>query len=69
LEVFRLTAKEEIVIRTKVAYEQLAKAHDMLCKTISRDEDNGILDDFLDATHYILEIQVKLGALKREEDL
>jgi hypothetical protein len=45
----------------------LAKAHDML--TISRDEDNGILDDFLYAIHYILEIQVKLGALKREEDL
>jgi hypothetical protein len=62
-----LTNKEEIIVRTKVAYEQLAKAHDML--TISRDEDNGILDDFLYAIHYILEIQVKLGALKREEDL
>ena len=62
-----MTNKEEIIIRTKVAYEQLAKAHDML--TISRDEDDSILDDFLNATHYILEIQVKLGALKREADL
>jgi hypothetical protein len=67
LEVFRLTDKEEIITRTKVAYEQLAKAHDIL--TISRDEDDSILDDFLNATHYILEIQVKLGALKREEEL
>lgn len=65
-----MVSREEIVTRVAVAYEQLSYCHSELCRSISRgDERNELLEHFSSAIHNILNIQVELGVLKREEDL
>ena len=62
--------KEEVATRVAVAYEQLSLCHSELCRAITRsDTRNELLECFSDAIHSILNIQVELGVLKREEDL
>lgn len=62
--------KEEIATRVAVAYEQLSHCHSELCRTFHRGVvRNELLECFSDAIHSILNIQVELGVLKREEDL
>jgi hypothetical protein len=62
--------KNEICIRVAVAYEQLDKCFTQLCRVTSRGSSEEILlEDLRSAMHFILEAQVKLGAIKREEDL
>ena len=61
--------KEEICVRIKVAYEQLGKVHTELCRKHPKREDSEIIYDVHDILNSILQVQVKLGMLKREEDL
>jgi hypothetical protein len=55
--------------RICVAYEQLAKCHDSLCRTLYRNDDDSLVYDLQDVMTKLLDIQVKLGAMKREADL
>jgi hypothetical protein len=65
-----LNNKDEIATRVAVAYEQLSRCHSELCRSITRgDERDKLLDCFTDAIHSILNIQVELGVLKKEEEL
>jgi hypothetical protein len=59
----------EIAMRVVVAYEQLAKCHTDLCKAYKRGENDELIYSIQDAMNSLLDIQVKLGILKREEDL
>lgn len=59
----------EIAARVKVAYEQLVKCNTDLCRTFKRGENDDLIYSLQDAMHTLLDIQVKLGVLKREEDL
>ena len=62
--------KEEIITRIKVAYEQLGKCHTTLCRDTPRgDPDEILLEDLREILNNLLNIQVKLGALRREEDI
>lgn len=65
-----MKSRNEIITRVAVAYEQLSRCHSELCRTIQRgDESESILNSFSTAINDILDIQVKLGVLRREEDL
>jgi hypothetical protein len=59
----------EIATRVKIAYEQLAKCHTDLCRTYIRGENDDLIYSLQDAMNMLLDIQVKLGVLKPEEDL
>ena len=59
----------EIVTRVTVAYEQLAKCHADLCKVSKRGKNDDLIYSLQDVMHKLLDIQVKLGVLKREEDI
>ena len=56
----------ELDTRLKVAYEQLAKCHTKLCR---QNADKDLCEDFREVLNKILNIQVKLGTMKREEDI
>jgi hypothetical protein len=60
----------EICTRVKVAYEQLSKCYTDICRT-ARDSCSLVYleEDIRDILNMLLELQVKLGVLKREEDL
>lgn len=58
--------KVEIDTRLKVAYEQLGKCHTKLCRSSA---DKELCEDFRELLNSILNIQVKLGMIKREEDI
>lgn len=60
---------EELNTRVKVAYEQLGRCHTALCRRDVKREDTGTIDDLTDILNSILRFQVKLGFIKREEDL
>lgn len=59
----------EIAMRVKVAYEQLAACHTDLCRAYKRGESDELIYSLQDAMNSLLDIQVKLGILKREADL
>ena len=59
---------EEMYARIKVAYEQLGKVHTAMCRRHPRREDSEIVYDVHDILNAILNLEVKLGMLKREED-
>ena len=59
----------EIAMRVKVAYEQLATCHTDLCRNCKRGENDDLIYDLQDVMIALLNIQVKLGVLKQEEDL
>lgn len=60
----------EIALRVKLAYEQLAESHSAICRSRpSPDDLIFIRDDLHSIMNRLLEIQVKLGVLKREEDI
>lgn len=59
----------EIAARVKVAYEQLEKCHTNLCRNYKRGENDDLIYDLQDVMIALLNIQVKLGVLKQEEDL
>ena len=61
--------KEELHTRIKVAYEQLGKVHTELCRQCTDRNDNELIYDIHDILNSILKVQVKLGMIKREEDL
>lgn len=56
----------ELDTRLKVSYEQLAKCHTKLCR---QNADKDLCEDFREVLNKILNIQVKLGTMKREEDI
>ena len=65
-----MITNEEVATRVAVAYEQLSLCHSELCKAIPRgDARNALLECFTDAIYSILDIQVELGVLKKEEDI
>lgn len=59
----------EIATRVKVAYEQLSKCHTDICLASKRGENENLIYSLQDAMNALLDVQVKLGVLKREEDL
>ena len=61
--------KEELAIRIWVAHEQLEKCHSDLCRSGARGRDDELIWAMQDAMIGLLNIQVMLGTLKREEDL
>lgn len=61
--------KDEIITRVSVAYEQLSNCHSALCRNGHRGEDDDLIYSLQDVMNGILDIQVKLGAIKREADL
>lgn len=64
--------KEEICVRIKVAYEQLGKVHTDICRSDPKREDveiTNILYDIHDILNDIIKLEVKLGMIKREEDI
>jgi hypothetical protein len=61
--------KEEFCTRIKVAYEQLGKVHTAMCKDDQHRYDTGLIYDVQDILNSILRLQVKLGLLKKEEDI
>lgn len=61
--------KSEITTRIKVAYEQLSKCHTKICRTLPYYEDKALIGDFQDILNALLELQVKFGMIKREEDI
>jgi hypothetical protein len=64
-----LIKREEIVTRVAVAYEQLSSCHGSLCRNYNRGENDDLIYSLQDTMNALLEIQVKLGVLKHEEDL
>ena len=64
-----VTDKGELCTRIKVAYEQLGKVHTELCREHRSRDNDDVLYDIQDILNAILKVQVKLGMLKREEDL
>lgn len=64
-----MTVNEEVSTRVVVAYEQLSICHSSLCRNYSRGENDDLIYSLQDAMNALLEIQVKLGVLKHEEDL
>ena len=60
--------KEEICTRIKIAYEQLGKVHTELCRQCKDRNDNELIYDVQDIMNSILNLEVKLGMIKREED-
>ncbi len=61
--------KTEMCTRIKVAYEQLGKVHTELCRQCKRRNDNELIYDVQDILNAILKVEVKLGMIKREEDM
>ena len=64
--------KEEIYTRIKVAYEQLGKVHTKICRSNPTRDDTHITEiiyDIQDILNDILKLEVKLGMIKREEDM
>lgn len=61
--------KEEMCTRIKVAYEQLGKVHTALCRDDAYKYDNELIHSVHDVLNAILKVQVKLGMIKKEEDL
>ena len=55
--------------RIKVAYEQLGKVHTELCRNDPYKYDNELIHSVHDVLNAILKVQVKLGMIKKEEDL
>lgn len=64
-----MTVNEEVITRVMVAYEQLSSCHSSLCKNYDRSEKDDLIYSLQDAMNALLEVQVKLGVLKHEEDL
>lgn len=64
-----MTNREEVATRVTVAYEQLSNCHGSLCRNYNRGENDDLICSIQDAMNVLLEIQVKLGVLKHEEDL
>ena len=60
---------DELATRIWVAHEQLEKCHSDLCRNGVRGKDDELIYDMQDVMISLLNIQVKLGVLKREEDL
>ena len=58
----------EIATRIKVAYEQLGKCFTVICRNTT-DRNDALLEDFRETLNKLLNIQVKLGMIKREEDI
>lgn len=65
------TFNTEVTTRVKVAYEQLAKCHTDLCSASNQGEniDPNLIYSFQEAMQTLLDIQVKLCVLKKEEDI
>ena len=64
--------KHELCTRIKVAYEQLGKVHTAMCRSNPSREDTQVTDiiyDIQDILNDILKLEVKLGMIKREEDM
>lgn len=61
--------KEELATRVQIAHEQLEKCHSYLCRTGVRGKDDDLIYAIQDILIKLLDIQVKLGVLKREENL
>lgn len=61
--------KEEICTRIKVAYEQLGKVHTEICRNNPYSCDTELINNVHDILNAILKVQVKLGMIKREEDI
>ena len=64
--------KEELYTRIKVAYEQLGKVHTEMCRSNPTRGDTQITEiiyDIQDILNDILKLEVKLGMIKREEDI
>lgn len=60
----------EIAVRVKLAYELLAECHSTICRSRpSPDDLIFIRDDLHSIMNRLLDVQVKLGVFKREEDL
>ena len=55
--------------RIKVAYEQLGKVHTELCRNDLYRYDNELIHNVHDVLNAILKVQVKLGMIKKEEDI
>ena len=60
---------EEICARIKVAYEQLGKCHTALCRYDPDRKNDDVIYDLHDILNSILRLEIKLGMLKREEDI
>jgi hypothetical protein len=55
-------------VRVQLAYEQLSKCHSSICTNFSTRPDAAeLLAELTAAMDQLLELQVKLGILKREE--
>lgn len=55
-------------VRVQLAYELLSKCHSSICTNFSvRPDTAELLAELTTAMDYLLELQVKLGILKREE--
>lgn len=61
--------KTEMCTRIEVAYEQLGKVHTELCRQCKSRNDNELIYDVQDALNAILKVEVKLGMIKRKEDI
>ena len=61
--------KEEICTRIKVAYEQLSSVHTGMCRNDPYRHDTELIYDVQDIMNSILNLEVKLGMIKREEDI
>lgn len=61
--------KEEICTRVKVAYEQLGKVHTELCRNDPYRQGDDLISDMHDILNAIIKVEVKLGMIKREEDI
>lgn len=61
--------KTGICTRIEVAYEQLGKVHTELCRQCKSRDDNELIYDVQDILNAILKVEVKLGMIKREEDM
>lgn len=62
-------SNDELNTRIKVAYEQLGRCHTALCRMDEKRERTETINDLTDILNSILRFQVKLGFIKREEDL
>lgn len=60
----------EIAVKVKLAYSLLAESHTAICASKpGKDDLIFIREDLKDVMSSLLDIQVKLGVLKREEDI
>jgi hypothetical protein len=59
----------EMCTRVKVAYEQLNNIHTQLCRYDTRRKNTELIYDIQGVLNAILEVEVKLGIIKRKEDI